>query len=313
LIVSGIQPTGTITLGNYLGAISNWLNFQKEHECLFFVADLHALTANTKNLQENSRKTLALLLACGIDPKNLFLQSSVNEHTSLLWVLTCNAGFGELKRMVQFKDKSETITNAGLFTYPVLQASDILLYQANKVPIGQDQKQHLELAANIATRFNQQFGETFTIPKAIFTKNTKKVMHLLDPTVKMSKSHPNQMGVINLLESEKDITNKFKRAVTDSFAKINYTDEQPGIKNLIDIAKAFDENFDTNVFNHQYGKLKLKVANIVIENLLPIQNEYTKIIKDQAFLEEVIKNGQQRAKDIASKTMELVYKKVSLR
>jgi len=310
LIISGIQPTGNITLGNYLGAIRHWKKMQNE-PCLFFVADLHSLTNYKDNLKSKIYDTVAILLSSGIDEENIFVQSSVKEHAHLAWILTCMTHLGELKRMVQFKDKSSSINNAGLLTYPCLQAADILLYQATTVPIGIDQRQHLELTKNIAQKFNYKFGHTFQEPKALIYPQTSKIMDLQNPLIKMSKSNQNQAGVINLLDTKDTIIKKFSKCQTDSLNNIDYNDNQPGIKNLINIGEAFGPLQIDNLSN-QYGKLKKLIADKVLSDIHPIQNEFSKIRRDEDYIKNIIQKGNIKAVNIASKTIKEVSDKIGI-
>ena len=245
-IFSGIQPSGELTLGSYMGAIKNWVALQDEYECLYCIVDMHAITVrqDPATLRRRSVSQLAQYIACGLDPEKntLYVQSHVHEHTELAWILNCFTMFGELSRMTQFKDKSAKHAdniNAGLFTYPVLMASDILLYQTDVVPVGIDQRQHLELARDIAMRFNQIYGPTFTVPEGYIPTDTMKIMSLQEPTAKMSKSDPNENAVVRILDSKDDIMRKFKRAVTDSDTCVRYAEDKPGVSNLMTIYRAF--------------------------------------------------------------------------
>lgn len=320
-ILSGIQPSGTFTLGNYVGAVRNWDALQEEYECLYMIADLHAITVRQTpaDLRRRSREATALLLASGIDPQKslLFMQSWVPEHSQLSWVLSCNTPFGELTRMHQFKEKSakhpEDI-NAGLFTYPVLMAADILVYQADLVPIGIDQKQHLELARNTVQRFNQQYGDTFVMPDGYFPSTGAKVMSLQEPTKKMSKSDTNVNGFVLMLDDADTILRKFKRAVTDSEGCVRAGEDKPGVTNLMSIYSAMtgkDMDSITREFDGQgYGAFKEAVAQSVIDTLAPIQTEYARILADKAYVDGVLCEGAEKASRLARRTVQKVYKKV---
>ena len=297
VIFSAIQPSGTITLGNYLGAIKNWVALQDEYRCIFALADLHTITVRQEpaKFRQNAMQAYALLLACGIDlEKSLFfIQSHVHTHAELAWVLNCYTQFGELSRMTQFKDKSATHAdnvNAGLFTYPSLMAADILLYQADLVPVGADQKEHLELTRNIATRFNGIYGNTFQIPDPYIPKTGARIMSLQDPTRKMSKSDENVNAWIAVLDKPEDIMKKFKRAVTDGEARVDYAEGKDGINNLMGIystmtGKTYEE-IEREFDGKGYGDFKVAVAESVIENLRPVQERYQQLIQDKAYLEK---------------------------
>ena len=323
-ILSGIQPTGTPTLGNYIGAVRNWALLQSDYECLYMVADLHSLTVRQvpAELRRRTRELAALLLAVGIDPKNhvLFVQSHVPAHTQLSWVLACNTQFGELSRMTQFKDKSAKHpdnVNGGLFTYPVLMAGDILLYQSDLVPVGADQKQHIEIARDIAIRFNNAYGETFKVPEGFIPIFGARVMSLQDPSMKMSKSDPNPNGFVAIMDDPSVIMKKFKRAVTDSDTFIAFDPEnKPGVSNLLSIYTSFTGLTMDEAVKHfdglGYGSLKTEVAEAVIAGLEPVQNEYKKILSDKAYLEKIMADGAEKASAQARKTLRKVYRKVGL-
>ena len=319
-IFSGIQPSGDLTLGSYMGAIKNWVALQDEYECLYCIVDMHAITVRQvpADLRRRSLEQLSQYLACGLDPKKniLFIQSHVPQHAELSWVLGCYTQFGELSRMTQFKDKSkkhaDNIT-AGLFTYPVLMAADILLYQADLVPVGQDQKQHVELCRDIATRFNGLYSDTFTLPEPFIPKMGTRIMSLGDPSSKMSKSDPD--GCVFLMDKPEDIMRKFKRAVTDCEAAVRYDKEnKPGISNLLAVyctatGKTIEEAEET--FRDQgYGVFKPAVGEAVVELLRPIREEATHLMGDKAYLEGIYKEGAQHAQYLAEKTLRKVYKKV---
>ncbi len=321
VIFSGIQPTGVFTLGNYLGAIKNWKILQDDYNCIFSVVDLHAITVrqDAASLRRQTLDSAALLLACGIDPQKsiLFLQSHNPRHAELSWALSCYTQFGELSRMTQFKDKSKRHAdniNAGLFTYPVLMAADILLYKTDLVPVGVDQKQHLELARNIAERFNGIYGNTFTVPDPYIPKISAKVMSLSDPTKKMSKSDENQNSFISLLDDRDTIMRKFKRAVTDSDTCVRFGEGKEGINNLMSIysaisGKSFSE-IEKEFDGRGYGDFKLAVGECVADELTPIKAEFDRLNKDKAYLNEVLKNGAEFAQKLSKRTLEKVYHKI---
>ena len=319
-IFSGIQPSGELTLGSYMGAIKNWVALQDEYDCLYCIVDMHAITVRQvpADLRRRSVAQLAQYIACGLDPEKniMFIQSHVPQHAELSWVLGCYTQFGELSRMTQFKDKAkkhaDNIT-AGLFTYPVLMASDILLYQSDLVPVGDDQRQHVELCRDIATRFNNWFPDTFTIPEVFVPKMGARVMSLGQPENKMSKSEPD--GCVFLMDKPEDIMRKFKRAVTDCETAVRYDPEnKPGISNLLTIycaatGKTMDEA-EADFEGQGYGIFKPAVGEAVVELLRPIQAEATRLMADKAYLESVYTQGAQRAQALANRTLRKVYKKV---
>jgi len=319
-ILSGVQPSGTLTIGNYLGALRNWATMQYDYNCYFCVVDLHAITVRQvpAELRQNCLKTLALYLAVGIDPNAnaLFIQSHVPPHAELAWVLSCYTMFGELSRMTQFKDKSAKHSdniNAGLFTYPVLMAADILLYQPDLVPVGNDQKQHIEIARDIATRFNNAYSETFKIPEPYMPKAGARVMSLSDPTSKMSKSDLGD-GSVFLLDSRDIVIKKIKRAVTDSGAEIRYAEGKDGINNLMSIYSAFTgksyDEIEREFLGKGYGDFKLAVGEIVADALAEIQEKYNTFISDKEQLNKILIEGAQKASYTAEKTLRKVYRKV---
>ena len=323
-MLSGIQPSGDLHLGNYLGAVKNWGARADEFDCYYFMADLHTLTVrqDPKLLRRRSLEQLAQYIACGIDPEKnvLFLQSHVHEHAELGWILNCYTMFGELSRMTQFKDKcakNADNINGGLFTYPSLMAADILLYQADYVPVGEDQRQHCELTRDIAVRFNNLYGETFKVPEAYIPEAGARVMGLGNPTSKMSKSDPN--GCVFLMEKPEDIARKFKRAITDSDTEncVHFDPaNKPGVSNLMNIysavtGKSFDE-IEREFEGQGYGVFKPAVGDAVIETLRPIREEATRLLADKAYLCSVYTEGAQKASVIARKTLRKVYKKVGL-
>ncbi len=318
---SGIQPSGDLTIGNYLGAMKNFSKLSEEYEGLYCVVDQHAITVRQqpKLLRESTLKNLSLYLASGLNPQKdtLFIQSHVPEHAELAWVLGCNSYMGELSRMTQYKDKSQKLGESipvGLFYYPILMASDILLYQTDIVPIGDDQKQHLEIARDIAIRFNNAYSPTFKVPEGYFNKVGAKIYDLQNPTKKMSKSEENINGIIFLLDDEKTIRRKISRAVTDSVGIINYSDEQAGVKNLLNIyALMKDITIDESVSTFKgmnYKDLKEGVADSVIDVLIPLQERFYEFYNDKERLEGIYKEGADRARTIANKTLSKVYRKV---
>ena len=323
-ILSGIQPTGTFTLGNYIGAVRNWAKLQDEFDCLYMVADLHALTVRQvpAELRRHTREAAAMLLAAGIDPKQslLFVQSHVPAHTQLNWIFCCNSQFGELSRMTQFKDKSAKHpdnVNGGLFTYPALMAADILIYNADLVPVGQDQTQHLELARNVAQRFNNAYSPTFTLPEGYVTKEGAKIMSLADPTRKMSKSDTNQNSFVLMTDDKDAILRKFKRAVTDSEGVVRYAPaEKPGVSNLMCIYNVFTgkemAEIEREFEGKGYGDFKQAVGETVADALAPIQGEYNRILADTAYVDGILTEGAAGASRLADRMIQKVYKKVGL-
>ena len=321
LIFSGIQPTGTFTLGNYIGAVRNWGPLQDEYNCFYCVVDLHAITVKQEpaKLRKNTLDAYALLMACGIDTEKsiLFIQSHVKTHAELNWVLGCSTQFGELSRMTQFKDKSKRHAddvNSGLFTYPVLMAADILAYNADLVPVGVDQKQHLELARNIAQRFNQRYGELFTVPEPYIAEIGAKVMSLQDPTKKMSKSDDNPNACILILDDKDTVIRKFKRAVTDSEAEVCYREGKDGINNLMTIyssvtGKSFDE-ITSEFAGKGYGDFKLAVGETVADHLAPIRSEFDRLIQDKAYLKKCYTEGAEKAQRYSQRIVSKAYHKV---
>ncbi len=321
IILSGIQPSGIITIGNYIGAVRNWAAMQEEYDCVYCVADLHSITVrqDPATLRRRIYETLAIYMACGLDPEKnvLFVQSMVPAHAQLGWVLDCYTMFGELSRMTQFKDKSkkyEQNINAGLFTYPALMAADILLYQADLVPVGIDQKQHVELARDIANRFNQIYGDTFTIPEPYMPKVGAKIMSLAEPTKKMSKSDENANATVAVMDTKDDIIRKFKRAVTDSGSEVRYGEGKDGVNNLMAIYSAFTgkdmDAIAAEFAGKGYGDFKLAVGETVADALAPAREKYEALMKDKAYLESVMKDGAERAAYRARKTLSKVYRKV---
>lgn len=321
IIFSAIQPSGSITLGNYLGALKNWAALQDDYRCIFALADLHTITVRQEpaKFRKQALTAYAFLLAAGIDPEKslFFVQSHVPAHAQLAWVLNCYTQFGELSRMTQFKDKSAKHAdnvNAGLFTYPALMAADILLYQADLVPVGADQKQHLELSRNIADRFNNLYSPTFTVPEPYIMKSGGKVMSLQDPTKKMSKSDENVNGCVYVLDSPEDILRKFKRAVTDSEAQVRYAPGKDGVNNLIDIYSCITgrshEQIEAEFEGRGYGDFKTAVAEAVIEHLRPIQAQFDRLSKDKAYLEQCYTQAAQKAAGLAQRTLGKVMKKI---
>ncbi|MBQ7314797.1 MAG: tryptophan--tRNA ligase [Clostridia bacterium] len=321
VVFSGVQPSGNLTIGNYLGAIKNFSRFSDTYKTFYCVVDLHAITVRQvpAELRRRTYETLALYMACGLDEKKntLFVQSQVSAHAELGWILDCYTMFGELSRMTQFKDKSAKHAqniNAGLFTYPSLMAADILLYQTDVVPVGIDQKQHLELARDIALRFNQLHGDTFTVPDGYINTDTMKIMSLAEPTAKMSKSDPNPNAVVYILDTKDDIMRKFKRAVTDSEACVRMAEGKDGINNLITIYRAFTgktvEEVEREFDGRGYGDFKEAVGEACAEGLRPVREEFARLSADKAFLESVMKNGADEAAYYARKTMSKVRRKL---
>ena len=323
VIFSGIQPTGTFTLGNYIGALKIWVKLQDNYNCVYSVVNLHAITVrqDPAQLKKNTLSAYALLLACGIDPEKsiVFIQSHVPAHAELAWVLDCHTQFGELSRMTQFKDKSARYAdniNAGLFTYPSLMAADILLYQADLVPVGADQKQHLELTRNVANRFNNLYGNTFRIPEPYIPKAEQgaRIMSLQDPTKKMSKSDPNPKAFISILDKPETIVKKFRSAVTDSETEVCYREGKDGINNLMGIysvvtGKSMDE-ITREFAGKGYGDFKTAVGEAVAEELRPIQERYEQLMNQKDYLEQCYRLGAEKARSISARTLQKVYKKV---
>ena len=321
VLFSGMQATGNLTLGNYLGALKNWVTLSDEYECFYSVVDMHSITVrqNPAELRKRARALLTLYIAAGLDPKKncIYYQSHVSGHAELAWILNCFTYMGELNRMTQFKDKAAKHAdniNAGLFTYPVLMAADILLYQADVVPVGIDQMQHLELTRDVAQRFNGIYGDVFTVPEAYIGKAGAKIMSLQNPEKKMSKSDENPNASIYLMDDPDTIMRKFKRAVTDSEANICYRDEQPGVKNLIDIycastGKTPDEAV-SEFAGKGYGELKTAVGESVVAVLKPLQERYAELSKDKAYIDSIIKENAEKANYYATKTLRKVQKKV---
>ncbi|MFA5522885.1 MAG: tryptophan--tRNA ligase [Tissierellales bacterium] len=321
VIFSGVKPTGEPTLGNYLGALKNWVELQDEYDCYYCIVDLHAITVpqEPKDLRRRTLEILAQYVASGIEPdKNtLFFQSHVSAHAELAWVLDCISYMGQLGRMTQYKEKSqkgEENLNAGLFTYPVLMAADILLYQADLVPVGEDQKQHLELARDLAIRFNNKYSETFKVPDIYMSKVGSRIMGLQDPLSKMSKSGDDDNDYILLIENKDATVRKIKRAITDSLGVVKYSDEQPGIKNLITIYSKFSgesiEDIENKYLGQGYGAFKSDLAEVVVEGLKPVREKYFDLMKNKDYLEKIYTDGSKQAEYVANKTLRKVYKKV---
>lgn len=321
IIFSGVQPSGKIHLGNYLGSIKNWLEFQEEFNCLYCVVDLHSITVRQEPalLRRRIYENLALYIASGLDPEKntLFVQSHVHEHAELSWVLNCYTMFGELSRMTQFKDKSKKYSsniNAGLFTYPTLMAADILLYQTDLVPVGIDQMQHIELTRDIACRFNQIYGDTFRIPEGFIPKVGAKIMSLSEPSKKMSKSDENQNGCVYILDTKDEIIKKFKKAVTDSETVVRRADGKDGINNLMSIYNVFtgktDAEIEAEFDGRGYGDFKLAVGETVADALAPLHRRFDELMADKAYLESVMKQGADKASYLARKTLSKVYRKI---
>ena len=320
-IFSGVQPSGILTLGNYIGAIRNWTQLQDGNDCIFCVVDMHAITVKQvpAELRRRTYETLAIYIAAGIDPEKctLFVQSHVPAHAELAWVLNCSTMFGELSRMTQFKDKSVKHAgnvNAGLFTYPVLMASDILLYQTELVPVGVDQKQHIEIARDIAIRFNTNYSETFVIPEGFIPPAGAKIMSLAEPDKKMSKSDENQNAFISLLDGRDLIIKKFKRAVTDSETVVERREGKDGVNNLMTIYSCFtgksDEEISREFEGKGYGDFKAAVGETVADGLKPLQDKYAQLMADKPYLEGIMRRGAEKANYISGKTLSKVYRKL---
>ncbi|MBU3196423.1 tryptophan--tRNA ligase [Clostridium algidicarnis] len=323
IIFSGIKPSGDLTLGNYLGAIKNWVKLQDQYDCYFCVADLHAITVRQepKDLRRRTLEILSIYISSGIDPEKntLFIQSHVPAHSEASWLLTCSSYMGELGRMTQFKDKSQKYgesISAGLFNYPVLMAADILLYNADLVPVGIDQKQHLELARDIGERFNNLYSPTFTIPDGYIPTSAAKIMDLQDPSKKMSKSEDNPNGYILIMDPPGVIRKKVSRTVTDSIGIVNYSDDQPGVKNLINILSSIKGILPKDVAKNYeglgYSDLKKDVAEAIIEELLPIQTKINELMSNKTYLEDIYKKGAEKANYVANKTLRKMQKKIGL-
>ena len=322
VIFSGMQPSGIITLGNYLGALKNWTNLQDEYNCLFCIVDMHAITVRQEPavLRKNARELMMLYIAAGLDPEKniIYMQSHVSAHAELAWILNCFTYMGELNRMTQFKDKSQKHSdniNSGLFTYPALMAADILLYQTDLVPVGVDQRQHLELTRDLAIRFNNLYGNTFKVPEAYIPKVGAKIMSLQDPTKKMSKSDTDINASISVIDDTDTIIRKFKRAVTDSETEVRFDEEnKPGISNLMTIYGAITgqsmEQIENEFAGKGYGEFKLKVGEAVAEELKPLQNRFKELSTDKAYIDGIIKKNAEMANYLATKTLRKVQKKV---
>lgn len=320
-IYSAIQPSGELTIGNFLGTLKGWKDFQDEYKCLFGVADMHAITVrqNPQLLRERTKKLLAIYLATGLDPDKsiIYVNSHVKQHAELGWVLHTYTNLGQLNRMHQFKSKikdNEERANVGLYCYPVLMASDILLYDTDFVPVGDDQKQHVEITRDIAERFNSIYGDTFTIPEPLINKSGSRIKSLQDPTVKMSKSDPNPNAFILLLEEYNVMKKKIAKAVTDSVGEINYSDDQPGIMNLLDIYKACSNEDMDKIFarfeGQNYGYLKKEVTEVLEATIGPVREKTKEYLENEDYLLEVAKKGSDKASEIAEKTLAKVYDKI---
>jgi len=320
VILSGIQPSGNLCIGNYLGALKNWASLQDEYNSIFLVVDMHALTVKQvpSELRQRCLSFIAQYIACGIKPdkSTIAIQSHIHEHAELMWVLSSISYIGELNRMTQFKDKAKNNknTNVGLFSYPVLMASDILLYQADLVPVGADQKQHLELSRDLANRFNNKYSDTFTVPEPYIANKGSRIMSLQNPLKKMSKSDGNPNNIIALLDDSKIIRKKINRAVTDSGSEVTYTNDKPGLSNLIDIYTSLTnesiKNIEKRYEGKMYSEFKNDLADLIISTLEPIQLEYNKIINDKIYLDNILKDGSDRCSYIARRTISKVYRKV---
>ena len=321
-VLSGIQPSGHLCISNHIGAIKNWVKLQDDYDCVYLIVDLHSLTVSQvpSELRQRCYSYIAQYLACGIDPDKslIVVQSHIPEHAELTWILNTMTYLGELNRMTQFKEKSkkEKNINLGLYTYPVLMASDILLYQADLVPVGADQKQHLELSRDIAHRFNSRYSPTFTIPEPFIPKQGGRIMSLQDPDSKMSKSDENPNNYIALLDEPSIILKKIKRAVTDSNTEIKYDKARVGLYNLINIYSAYSGHSPSSIENMYIGKMysdfKNDLGELIIESLRPIQDEYSRIYNDKAYLDNLLSEGTIKARHFASRTLEKVYRKIGL-
>lgn len=321
VIFSGIQPSGELTLGNYLGALKNWVKLQDEYDCYYCIVDMHAITVRQepKDLRRRTLELLSLYIASGIDPEKntMFIQSHVPAHAEAAWLLNCNTYMGELSRMTQFKDKSKRYGNnisAGLFNYPVLMVADILLYQTDLVPVGEDQKQHLELTRDIAERFNRLYSPTFKIPEAYIPKAGARIMDLQEPTKKMSKSADNPNSFILMMDPPDVIRKKISRAVTDSIGVVKYSDDQPGVKNLMTILGAIEgktmDEIEKEYEGQGYAQFKKDVAEAIVGELEPIQNKVKDLLNNKDYLEEIYKKGAEKANYIANKTLRKMQKKI---
>ena len=322
-ILSGIQPSGKLCIANQLGAINNWVDLQDEYNSIFLIVDLHSLTVpqNPSELRQRCLSFVAQYIACGINPEKsiIAIQSHVHQHTELAWVLSTLTSLGELNRMTQFKDKSKKHAkniNAGLFTYPILMASDILIYNADLVPVGADQKQHLELSRNLAERFNQRYSSTFTVPEPYIPKSSGRIMSLQNPDNKMSKSDENESNFIALLDSPDTIIRKIKRSVTDSGSEIVFSDDKPGLKNLITIYSCYSslstKDIEDKYSGKMYSDFKADLGEIISESLKPIREKYDEIILDKEYLNNVLSKGAEKAYYIARSTLSKVYRKIGL-
>ncbi|NMA84429.1 MAG: tryptophan--tRNA ligase [Epulopiscium sp.] len=321
IIFSGMQPTGVLTLGNYIGALKNWIHLQDNYHSLFCIVDLHSITLRQDPavLRKRSRELLMQYIAAGLDPEKniIFYQSHVPAHSELAWILNCYTYMGELNRMTQFKEKSEkneANINAGLFTYPVLMAADILLYQADLVPVGDDQKQHLEITRDIAQRFNNIYGEVFTVPEPYIPKVGARIMSLQEPMKKMSKSDDNENAYIGILDEPNRIRNKVKRAVTDSLGVISYNDDQPGVKNLLNIYCSLRGETVESALSHfegkGYGDLKKEVGEAIVDELTPLQDRFKELEKNKDYIDQIIKTNGEKANQLAQRTLQKVQRKV---
>lgn len=321
IIFSGIQPSGILTLGNYLGALKNWVALQDAYNCIYCVVDMHAITVRQvpADLRRNTYEALAVYIACGVDPDKciLFAQSHVPAHAELAWILNCYTMFGELSRMTQFKDKSAKNAdnmNVGLFAYPSLMASDILLYQTNLVPVGNDQRQHIEITRDIAIRFNSVYGETFTVPESYIPKTGMRIMSLAEPEKKMSKSDDNVNAYISILDSRDDILRKFRRAVTDSDTVVRRAEGKDGINNLMEIYSCFtgknDEEIEDEFSGKGYGDFKTAVGEVTADALAPVRTRFNELMTDKGYLETIMRSGAEKAAGIARRTLSKVQRKV---
>ena len=322
-ILSGIQPSGKLCIANQLGAINNWVDLQDDYNSIFLIVDLHSLTVEQvpAELRQRCLSFVAQYIACGIDPNKsiIAIQSHIYQHTELAWVLSTLTSLGELNRMTQFKDKSKKHAkniNAGLFTYPILMASDILVYNADLVPVGADQKQHLELSRNLAERFNHKYSDTFTVPEPYIPESSGRIMSLQDPNNKMSKSDENKNNFIALIDDEDTIIRKIKRAVTDSGAEIVFSEDRPGLKNLITIYSCYSDLSPQDIEDKYVGKMysdfKRDLGELIAESLKPIRKKYLEIISEKEYLNKILSDGAEKASYLAQKTISKVYRKIGL-
>ena len=323
-VFSGIKPTGNLHLGNYIGAVKQWIDLQADFDCIYCIVDLHAITApqNPASLKQKTRELAGLYIACGVNPQKsiIFVQSQNPDHASLTWILDCNASMGQMERMTQYKTKSGELKGSaslGLFNYPVLMAADILLYNTDVVPVGEDQKQHVELTRDLAERFNSRFGNVFVIPKVKMMATGSRIMSLSDPEKKMSKSETDPSGTIDLLDNEKEIVKKIMGAVTDTGKEILYKKDKPGVSNLLSIYSSLSgktiKELEEKYQGRGYGDFKKDLSKVVVDYLKPTQKRYQEIIEDQGYLDKILKDGLEKTRTLSQKTLKSVYEAVGLR